>query len=298
MPSQLHESHLLLFRNQPALAAELIRDALGGSLPSFREARDASADLSDIQPVEYRADMVIELWADGPVHGVIVEVQLSVDERKKFAWPAYVANLRARLKCAVSLLVVTPDERVARWAGQRIEMGGDQWFMPYVLGPSCIPEVTDETLARDNPELAVLSAMAHGLRADPARAIEIALAARNASAGLDADRSDLYVDLIINSLSEAARQALMNMKPRTYEFQSVWAHDWAREQVARGRAEGEAHGEAHGRVVMLTRQLTARFGQIESAVSERIQRASIAELDAIGERVLTAGSLQEAVNLD
>jgi hypothetical protein len=41
-----------------------------------------------------------------------------------------------------------------------------------------------------------------------------------------------------------------------------------------------------------------RFGQIESEVSERIQRASIAELDAISERVLTAGSLQEALNLD
>ena len=294
MPSQLHESHLLLFRNQPTLAAELIRVALGGKLPSFREAREASADLSEIQPVEYRADMVIELWADEPVHGIIVEVQLSIDKRKQFVWPAYVANLRARLKCPVSLLVVTPDERVARWAGQRIEMGGDWWFTPYVLGPSCIPEVTDEALARDNPELAVLSAMAHGLRADPARAIEIALAARKASADLDADRSDLYVDLIINSLGEAARQALMSMKPTTYEFQSVWAHDWAREQVARGRAEGEARG----RVVMLTRLLTARFGQIESAVSERMQRASIAELDAIGERVLTAASLQEALRLD
>jgi hypothetical protein len=31
MPSQLHEAHLLLFRNQPALAAGLIRDALGVS---------------------------------------------------------------------------------------------------------------------------------------------------------------------------------------------------------------------------------------------------------------------------
>jgi len=281
---------LLLFRNQLTLAAELIRDALGGELPPFCEARDVSADLSEIQPVEYRADMVIELWADGPVHGVIVEVQLSVDERKKFVWPAYVANLRARLECPASLLVVTPDERVARWAGQRIEMGGYNWFMPYVLGPACIPEVTDEALARENPELAVLSAMAHGLRADPARAMEIALAARKASAGLDAERSEMYVDLIINSLGEAARQALMNMDLRKYEFQSAWA----REYLARSRAEGEAHG----RVVMLTRLLTARFGQIESAVSERIQRASIAELDAIGERVLTAGSLQEAVSLD
>jgi hypothetical protein len=291
MPSQLHEAHLLLFRNQPTLAVELIRGALGVELPQFCEAREVTADLTDVQPAEYRADMVIELWADKPVHGIIVEVQLSIDARKQFVWPAYAANLRARLECPVSLLVVTPDERVARWAAKPVCYGGENWFAPYVLGPSCIPEVTDEMLARDNPELAVLSVMAHGLKADPARAIEIALAARNASAGLDADRSDLYVDLIINSLSEAARQALTNMDLRKYEFQS----EWAREQLARGRAEGEAMGELRGRAALVIRQLTARFGVVAPLTDDRIQHASIAELDAIGERLLTARTLQEAL---
>ena len=60
MPSQLHESHLLLFRNQPALAARLIREALGVRLPEFQEARVESADLSELQPAEYRADLVIQ----------------------------------------------------------------------------------------------------------------------------------------------------------------------------------------------------------------------------------------------
>jgi hypothetical protein len=36
MPSQLHESHLLLFRNQPRLAAELICGVLGEQLPQYR----------------------------------------------------------------------------------------------------------------------------------------------------------------------------------------------------------------------------------------------------------------------
>lgn len=42
MPSQLHETHLFLFGNQPALAADLICEALGVKLPPFREARVAS----------------------------------------------------------------------------------------------------------------------------------------------------------------------------------------------------------------------------------------------------------------
>jgi hypothetical protein len=58
--------------------------------------------------------MVVHLCDDDvPVCAIILEVQLSEDERKPFVWPAYVANLRARLKCPVSLLVVTPHENVA-----------------------------------------------------------------------------------------------------------------------------------------------------------------------------------------
>ena len=40
--------------------------------------------------------MVIELSKGATVYGIVVEVQLSEDERKRFVWPAYVANLRAR----------------------------------------------------------------------------------------------------------------------------------------------------------------------------------------------------------
>jgi hypothetical protein len=68
MLSQLHESHLLLFRNQPALAADLIRGALGVSLPAFSQAHVVSADLTDIQPAEYRADMALcagPIWNTG-----------------------------------------------------------------------------------------------------------------------------------------------------------------------------------------------------------------------------------------
>src|SRR5688572_3417626 len=188
MPSLRHESHLLLFRNQPALAADLIRHALHANVPEYREARVASADLTDIQPAEYRADLVIQLFDDASVFGIVVEVQLSEDERKRFTWPAYVTNLRARLECPVCLLVVAADDAVARWAAQTVEIGGQHAFTPYVLGPSGVPEVTDEAVAHTNPELAVLSAIAHGRDANTQQFVRIAMAAQMASVGLDADR--------------------------------------------------------------------------------------------------------------
>src|SRR5687767_6854547 len=64
MPSQLHEALLLLFRNRPTLAPELMRDALRCELPAFTEARIDSADLTDVKPAEYRADLVV-LLLDG-----------------------------------------------------------------------------------------------------------------------------------------------------------------------------------------------------------------------------------------
>ncbi len=287
MPSQLHESHLLLLRNQPTLAAELMCGALHVKLPRYTEARVVSADLTDIQPAEYRADMVIQLFDGASVLGIVVEVQLSVDERKRFVWPAYVANLRARLECPVCLLVITADDAVARWAARSVDMGGLHQFTPYVLRPSGVPEVTDEAMARANPEWAVLSAMAHGRDENIDTVVRIAMAAQMASAVLDADRSKLYCDLILSSLSEAAQQALEHMDAHTYEYQS----DFARRYVAQGRAEGEVRGRAD----LLARLLAVRFGPLTAEVHSRILSASAAQLDAMGERLLTARTLQEAL---
>jgi hypothetical protein len=50
VPSQLHEALLLLFRNRPELAPELLRDALHIELPSYTEVRIESADLTEVVP--------------------------------------------------------------------------------------------------------------------------------------------------------------------------------------------------------------------------------------------------------
>ena len=291
MPSLLHESHILLFRNQPQLAPSLIREVLRVDLPAYTEARVVSSDLTDVQPAEYRADLVVQLFDGESVCGIIVEVQLSESERKRFAWPAYVVNLRARLECPVHLLIVTADDAVARWASRPVDLGGGNWYRPHVLGPSAIPEVLDEDVAWGNPELAVLSAMAHGRDTNPRRGAQIARVAQRASESLDEDRARMYGDLIFNSLSEIAREALISMDPQKYEYQS----EFLRKYVAEGRRQGMAQGEALGRASLLARQLALRFGSVPEHAQSRIRAASIDELDTIGERLLTACTLEEAL---
>lgn len=283
MPSRLHESLLLLFRNRPTLAPELLRDTLLAELPRYTDARVDSAELTDVQPAEYRADLVVLLLDDQPVFGIVVEVQLSRDEDKRFAWPVYVVNLRARLRCPVCMLVVAADESVARWASQPVTLGGDSCFKPWVLGPEGVPEIQDEEQANADPELAVLSAMAHGHDSDVAKVARIAGVAQSVSLRLDANRARLYVDLVFHSLSEAARRALRNMNPAKYEYQS----DFARHYVAVGRGEGRA--------TLVTRLLSIRFGDLSQDVKDKLTAASIPELDAIGERLLAAATLAEAI---
>jgi hypothetical protein len=219
MPSLSHEALLLLFRNRPELAPKLLREALGLELPAYTEVRVESADLTEVVPAEYRADLVVLLVDGKPVLAIAVEVQLSRDDRKRFTWPVYVAGLRARFECEAVVLVVTPAMDVARWAAEPIKLGPGATLAAVVLGPDAVPVVTDQARAEADPEIAVLSVMAHG-RGDVELAVQIASAAvAGARRVLDRDLSVLYFDLIDAALSEAARKAFQ-MLPQGYEFQS------------------------------------------------------------------------------
>lgn len=284
MPSQQHEALVHLFRNSPQLAPKLLRDMLGAALPAHTDVKIECADLTEMQPTEYRADLVLSLSSGPATFGIIVEVQLSPDSRKRFAWPAYVANLRARSRCPVCLLVVCMDSAVARWAAKPVELGCANFFVPKVLYPEDIPAIVDKADAAKEPELAVLSAMAHGHDKDVTKAARIASVAHGVSAALDDDRSRLYLDLVINSASEAVRKALSEtMLPFKYEYQS----DFAKHYVAEGRAQGRA--------AIVTRMLAARFGVLCADVTKKIESSSSEELDAIGDRLLTAATLEEAL---
>jgi hypothetical protein len=301
MPSLRHEATLLLFRNRPALAPEMLRDTLQVDLPEYTDVAFDSADLTTVEPTEYRADLVVLLLSGKPVYGIIVEVQLSRNRNKRYAWPAYLANLHARLRCPVCLLVVAGTDALARRLAKPLRFGAGCYVTPLVLGPSGVPKITDEVQASADPELSVLSAMAHGRDADVRTAVRIAHAACAGVTELDDDRTSLYVDLIYHSLSTAAREALQAMDMKNYQYQSAFARKYHSQGIAEGkregRQEGHAHGVREGRAALITRQLEKRFGSLTAQALLRIEAATTAELDAIGERLLTANTLDEALHV-
>jgi hypothetical protein len=154
----LHEAIVLLFRNRPTLAAELLAQVLGVPVPPADVVRVQEADLTQIIPTEYRADLVVVHGAGPNGAAVVLEVQLERDQDKPYVWPLYQAALRARLRVPVCVLVVTTDEAVARWAATPIVTGQPGLgFVPVVLGPAAVPTVADADAAVRAPELALLS---------------------------------------------------------------------------------------------------------------------------------------------
>ena len=281
MVSFEHEVLLSLFQTRPLLAAEVLH-LLGVAVPA------CSADLTDVAPTAYRADLVVVLEDGGSVLGVVVEVQLDWDPRKRYSWPVYAATLRARLRCPVCVLVVTPTEALAKWCQTPVQLGPQFTFAPVVVGPSAIPYVTDEADAYGAPELAVLSVLAHGKEPEGAR---IALSALKAVATLASDSQMLYSDVILESVSAAAKVALEEqMDIRKYEFKS----DFAKKHQAKGREEGLAEGARAARVAALLAILDAR-GLAVSAAEEATIRACTddAALTSWIRRAVTAATVAE-----
>jgi len=285
----LHEGLLLLFRNRPTLAPELLQDALGFSLPPYSEARVESAELTEVVPTEYRADLVVLLLDGKPIFAIVVEVQLARDEDKRKTWPLYLTSLRSRVGCPVALLVVAPDAAVARWCAQPIEVGHPGFVLqPLVMGPDAIPVVTDEQVARRDPELAVLSAMAHGRQEVGPVIAQTVLATVG---GLDAERLRLYVDLTLSSLREAARNSLEAlMKSGNYEYQS----EFARKYVAEGLEEGLQKGRQEGELTALFEVLDARGLEVDAAARQKILACTdLEQLKVWVRKAVTVESVQE-----
>jgi hypothetical protein len=282
MPTALHEGPLELFRHRPELAPELLRSALGVKLPDYQEVQIISENLTQITPVERRADLVAALQVNGePVLGIVLEMQTTRDEAKRGSWPDYVVALHRRIKCPVCLMVVAVDESIARWANRplRFWYGLEAW--PYVVNPDAVPLV-DAKQATAEPELAVFSAMAHG-GAEHNVALTAAKVAFEAALGLDSERVTLYHDLIFYALRGKARIVFEElMASGTYEYQSEFVRKYVAQGEARGkvlgRAEGEARGLAAGEVRSLLMFLGARRIALTSKQKQRIETCTNLEL--------------------
>ena len=278
MPSRDHESLLELFRTHPQLVVHLLLqcaaelgelEALGAlRADAYDTIEIASADLNQLSPTEYRADLVLVLRRAGsPVLVVIIEVQLSPDPPKRYSWPVYLTTARARHKCPTILVVVTPNEAIAHWASKPIELGAGSVVRPIVIGPRQVPHVQSLEQARAFPELAVLAAIAHANAPD---ALEQGAFGLAATRGLTHDEAKVYSDWILASVGPAVRSALEEAMKQNWEPRSEFFRNLIAEGLNQGRSEGLAEGEAKGLAGALLTVLESRAVQIDANQREQI----------------------------
>ena len=309
MVSLKHEGVLQLVRDRPAFAAELLGELLAVDVPGFNTARCIDVTLNQVAPAEYRADAIVLFTKRKPVFGAIVEAQLKPNRNKRFTWPLYAVGARAREKCPFVVLVLAPNAATARWAARPIELGGGNSYTPLVIGPDGVPKLTDPARAMREPQLAVLSVMAHG-RGSVATAAAIGAAAAQAVLRLSEEQRVLYSLLIEANLSEAARKAIEMQPGLEMFFSKAQRRNFERgraegeakgrtEGEAKGRAEGEAKGRMAGEAAALLKILTRRGLTFTEEQRQRILGCTdAATLDRWLDRALAvrsvAGLLAEA----
>ena len=304
MPSDFHQVLVALFRDRPTLAPELLQTALGVSVPAYQQVSVVESKLGRLQPIQFDADLVLSLQAEEPVLSVIVEVQLDYKKEKKFSWPSYVTNLEARTQQPACLLIVAPDEGLAAWCRKPIEFGfGCGVFSPWVLGPNTVPVVTDHAVARQSPELSVLSALAHGN--DP-QGDQVITAMLGSLGTLDEARRDFYLNLVatqLNAVTRAALEARMaegQADGELIDFMGQVKARIARDTEAQLAPVLEARLapllEARGEAKALLMLLTARGLSVSDEVRTKIETCTnVATLDRWFTRAVTARTVDEVM---
>ncbi|WP_198659240.1 hypothetical protein [Nocardiopsis sp. FIRDI 009] len=267
-----HQIYTELFSDSPDMAVEFLRKR-GVRIPDYESSEITSCDLGHVDPVERRSDVAIMLRGEGPngpsdsLMGVIVEVQRDEKERKRFTWPEYVACLRSRHECPVTLLVICPRQPVADWYADAIPLGHPGFVLhPLVVGPKDIPVITDPATVAASPTLGVLSAAAHG-----ARKAGVLDALNSGLDKIDPEKAAKYISYSLHLLADTDGQQALEalMMANTFDYHSPWVDSL--------RAEGEAK--------MLLRVLTALGVEVTEDARERITGChDLSQLEAWADR--------------
>jgi hypothetical protein len=113
--------------------------------------------------------------------------------------------------------------------------------------------------------------MAHG--GEPA-SVEVAKLLTTALPGLDADRARLYLDLVVNSLHDAARAVFEALMQGNYEYQADYSRKFYGQGLEKGIEKGIEKGVVVGEVAALLAVLEARGIELDTDDKARVERCT------------------------
>ncbi len=282
---------------------------LGVQVPSPERVSVLNVDLTDIEPLERRADSVlkVEFLVEGSAGSyiVLIESQTERDDERRRRWPYYIAHLHDKYRCPVVLVVVSSKASTAKWAREPIRIGLPDLIsmavFPAALGPDNVPPVTDVAEASRDVPYAVFSACANS-RGPQLHGILEALAA--ALDTIDTETATVLAEFTEAGLDGTTGQqiwrALMAIKtfPYVSELRSQGREEGRQEGLQEGRQEGLQEGRQAGRQAgqaeAILRILDKRGIAVADASRQRIEACS--DMDTLGtwlDRSLTATDVSE-----
>ena len=140
-------------------------------------------------------------------------------------------------------------------------------------------------------EAQLRSAATHGRGRDAERVGKIAVAA---SLAVPEERRRLYIDLVLASLGQAARQAVEQMMTQNYQYQSELFRRLVKEGREEGRDQGRKEGVAQAKAADVLRVLRARGIRVPKRAEARIGKCrDIRTLDRWITRAVTVSRASE-----
>ena len=105
----------------------------------------------------------------------------------------------------------------------------------------------------------------------------------------------VYTTTVYREVTPATlRKVIRQVRPEwEEEMLSIAAREWKAEGIAEGMAKGIVQGKTEGKADILLRQLRRKFHDLPSDVIERMQTATIDQLDDWSDRILDAKTLDE-----
>lgn len=277
-----HEALHQIFRHEPRLFSEFMDKSAGLPFPKVLAVRELNSNLNEIKTVEAEADTVLMAETVEGRHIVVIEAQERVDRHKLKAWPYYVAYLRNKYDCEVTLIVVCHDVATADWARQEISTGlpnrPSQCTWPIVLAPDNVDPLTSASEFVLDPLSAAFRVLTHASREPTPGIIEILEKGVTELAQQDMQTARflgdfLYAGLAKSSLLDPWRQIVSTI-------------------IKNNRLSDEIRAEGEQRILLAV--LGAKGFELTDALRARITSCTdMATLEQWAVRASSANSLDE-----
>jgi hypothetical protein len=238
MPGDAHELIVQAIQDEPLTAAWLMDLADKDRRVSVcTGAETRSTSVGSMGRTERRADAVVRLsFPNEDDRIVIIEVQNKWKNEKHYRLPGYMTRAFEDHRLPTELVLVCPDDKVARNYREGIRLGPDNTIRVHAVGTSDFPEAADADLL---PTAAAAVVTAVFGKAPNGRKAELFISTLDRRLGtIEPGRAADYIKSLLTILKdEPARMLEELMRTQTRPYHSEYSDSLRAEGIEQGKLE-------------------------------------------------------------